>query len=195
MLESNGGRAWLVSEPIPPPRSGRLYVSVRLRTADNKTQPRVHVGIEGELDGRPFNRADQLGTDPTKVLDAQWREFVFPVEDLPTKGLANLRVTFDLLGEGIVMVDDVRLYDLYLTKREQDFMTYRIVAVAVHFIREGKYDACARLLDGYWPRMLAEYVPSGKVLAGQADEKDRSAERTGSSLKEALRWARPGRKH
>ncbi|MFO0914226.1 MAG: family 10 glycosylhydrolase [Pirellulales bacterium] len=198
LLESNGGRAWMVSEPIASPASGRLYVSVRLKAVDPARQPRLQFGIEGRHEGRPFNRADQLGGDSGKALTDQWREFVFPVEDLPLQGLSQLKITFDLLDPGSVLVDDVRVYDLYLTEAERKYVQLSIVAVANQWISEGKLEQCSRLLDTFWPRMLREYNgPPQPALVDQTPaqperpNKLRNGSKEGPSFSDALRRVVP----
>ncbi len=60
-LQSDGPLATLVSQPIAPPRTGRLAVWVRLRIADAEAQPPLRLAVEARLRGREYYRHAPVG--------------------------------------------------------------------------------------------------------------------------------------
>lgn len=158
---SQGKVAWIRSDPFPPPKSGRIAVIVRLKTADPEQQPPLRLAIEGQLRGggtyyKPFH----VGQGPrVQPLPADWgtKPFVLLISDLPVRDLLNVRVGFDLMGAGEVWIDDVRVYDHWLPKNERDeLMIMR--GLAARAMSTGQLAECQRILSGYWPQFLAEHV-------------------------------------
>jgi hypothetical protein len=162
-LSSDGPVACLWSRWFDPPATGRLYMSVWLRVADAQRQPPLRLALEGKLDGRDFFRFAALGQPQTPAqsgipIAATWRQFIFQVDDLPLEGLSPLHVRFDLMGKGEVWVDDVQLFDLAFNERELRAL-YKLITLADVTLQNGQIGDCMKLLDGYWPRFLAEHVP------------------------------------
>jgi hypothetical protein len=91
-------------------------------------------------------------------LGEDWAPYTFRVDDLPLDGLTELRVGFDLMGEGEVWVDDVRLFDVWFSKNERNELTKHI-ALADLYLGEGQVSDCQRFLDGYWARFLTRHAP------------------------------------
>jgi hypothetical protein len=80
------------------------------------------------------------------------------VDDLPLEGLTQLRVRFDLMGPGEVWVDDVQVYSLAFSRSEMVELS-KLIALADVKLQQREIGDCLRLLEGYWPRFLAENVP------------------------------------
>lgn len=157
--DTAGPAAWVRSEPFPIPQTGRLRVSVWLRTSDPARQPRLRLAVEGRFAGETYYRYASVGADnPRAPLRDRWAEYQFVVENLPLVGLSDLRVGFDLMGPGEVWVDDVRMFDLWLDKTERDELLKNI-ALADLFLDEGQLLDCERFLDSYWARFLRYHVP------------------------------------
>jgi hypothetical protein len=153
--------ATLHSTPLRVPRTGRLAVSVRLRMTDPAQQPPLRIALEGRLHGQPYYRYAPVGQDGGAVrVESQWAQYIFPVNDLPTEGLSDLRVRFDLLGRGEVWIDDVQVYDL-LFRRHELLELGKIITLARGKLDQGQVGDCLRLLDGYWPHFLTAHVPRG----------------------------------
>ncbi len=55
-MSSRGAVAWIRSDPIPVPQSGRISVMVRVKTLDTKQQPPLRLAIEGRLNGQTYYR-------------------------------------------------------------------------------------------------------------------------------------------
>ena len=173
-IASDGPVACLVSRPMTAPGTGRLAVSVWLRTADVARQPPLRLAIEGRLGGRDYYRFAPVGLapaadQPAEPIQSQWRQYVFQVDDLPLEGLSQLRARFDLMGPGEVWVDDVQVFSLAFSRMEMVELS-KIITLADVKLQNGQISDCLRLLEGYWPRFLEENVPlpAGATVAQTA---------------------------
>jgi hypothetical protein len=153
---------WIRSDPIPTPATGRLAIWVWLKTPDAKRQPKLRLAIEGELDGQPYYRRANVGASEdgrqTQPLQQQWSPFLFPVDDLPTTGLTNLQVGFDLMDEGEVWIDEVQVFDLRFTDDELKTLLNG-VQLADFQVKEGKVGDALHFVESYWPQFLRRNVP------------------------------------
>jgi hypothetical protein len=61
------------------------------------------------------------------------------------------------MGTGEVWIDDVQVFDLYFHEHEQEELLKTIALADLH-LGQGRVGDCQRLLEGYWPRFLAEHV-------------------------------------
>ena len=177
-MSSDGPVACLVSRWFEPPATGRLSMSVWLRVADTAKQPPLRLAIEGKLDGRDYYRFAAIGQPQAAgqagvAIADQWRQYIFQVDDLPLEGLSLLHVRFDLMGRGEVWVDDVQLFDLAFNAAELRAL-YKLITLADVTLQNGQVGDCMKLLDGYWPRFLAQHVPlppdADGAVAGPAEE-------------------------
>ncbi|MEX2188543.1 MAG: family 10 glycosylhydrolase, partial [Pirellulales bacterium] len=197
-MTSAGRAAWLVSDELDVPKSGRLAVLVRLRTADAVRQPPLSVALEIS-DGRASYRLTPIavGAAPANVpLTAAWAEYLFPFDDLPTTPGAKVRVQFNLAGAGEVRIDDVRLLHLSLTREEHTGLG-KIVSLANLYVRDGQWADCAAVLEGYWPRFVEENVPLDEHLearlerpAAATDGGDAGGEKTSERILDRLNLKR-----
>jgi hypothetical protein len=156
-----------VSHAFAPPATGRLAVSVWLRTPDAARQPPVRLAIEGRTAGRTLFRVAQFGQaadgpGAVRPIPAEWSQFVIEVNDLPLGSLNAVRVRFEMLGAGEVSIDDVQLCELSFDRREHKELL-RLITPADVQLQNGQVADCIRLLEGYWPRFLAEYVRLGET--------------------------------
>jgi hypothetical protein len=153
---------WIRSEPIPTPATGRLAISVWLKTLDAKRQPKLRLAIEGKLDGQPYYRRANVGASedgrPTQPLKEDWSPFVFPVDDLPTQGLTDLQIGFDLMDEGDLWIDHVQVFDLWFQEIERDSLL-KSIALADFQVQEGKVSDSLHFAESYWPQFLRRHVP------------------------------------
>lgn len=166
-LSSSSGVASLISDPFEPPRTGRISIAVRLRTAEKGPAPTVRLALGGKLDGGDYYRFAEASVDP------QWRYFIFTVDNLPLSGLSDLQVRFDLMGAGQTWVDDIVVSDLALSDNERTELS-RIVTRAHFSLEDGRLADCVRLLDGYWPRYLEENVLLPQVNVAAKDRSPRT---------------------
>lgn len=162
-FSSANGLASLHSNPFPPPATGRVSVAAWLKLADGVAQPPLRIAVEGVHEDREYYRfAPVGGLAGGQPLTAEWAQFVLPVDDLPTAGLESLRVRFDLLGPGGVLIDDVRVFDMAFEESQRVHLSRMIdrfeQALATHDL-----GGCVIGLDGMWPRFLAEFVSDEAV--------------------------------
>jgi hypothetical protein len=94
---------------------------------------------------------------PVTPLTTQWATYHFPLDDLPAAGLTDLRVGFDLMGEGEVWIDDVQVYDLWLEPRERDELLNGVLTANVK-LSKGQLAEAQAFAESYWPSFLGEYV-------------------------------------
>ncbi|MCO6454412.1 MAG: hypothetical protein J5I93_03770 [Pirellulaceae bacterium] len=159
LAPSATSEAWVRSEPIAVPETGRLRVSVWLRTSDQQRQPPLRLAVEGRLGGETYYRFANVGAEnPQAQVRERWAEYQFVVDNLPLTGLSDLRVGFDLMGPGEVWIDEVRLFDLWFDKTERDELL-KNVALADLQLDEGQLRDCQKFLDSYWARYLSYHVP------------------------------------
>jgi hypothetical protein len=170
-VEGPNNVGWVRSEPFQPPPTGRIVVLAWIRTRDRQHQPPFRLAIDGTVNGQSYYRFAPLGTDidsrtreptgqVTQPLSDRWSEspFLLPIEDLPTSGLTELLIGFDLMGEGEVWIDDVQVFDLYFQQNELDELLKNAAMADLH-LGNGQVAQCAHYLDGYWPRFLLRYAP------------------------------------
>jgi hypothetical protein len=162
-MTTSGPWACLVSQPLQPPATGRLAVSVWLRVAETAAQPALQLAVEGKLNGRRYYRHAPVGLAPAGAkaavpLSTDWRQYVFQVGDLPLEGLSQLHVRFDLRGPGEVWVDEVELFDLAFSDDERKELN-KLNTLARVALEEDRIGDCLRTLEGYWPQFLEEHVP------------------------------------
>lgn len=152
---------WLRSEALPVPTTGRMSVVAWLRIDDPTRQPKLRLAIEGKLDGATYYRRANVGIGedgrPLKPLQKGWASYRFPLTDLPTSGLTDLRVGFDLMDEGEVWIDSVEVYDLWFEDNERDELLKNIAAADFQ-LSAGQVGDCQRFLESYWPRFLRQFV-------------------------------------
>lgn len=159
-LASQGGVAWVRSEPIDPPRLGRLSLSVWLRVANPARQPPLRIGVDGKWNGQPYYRPASVGAKSDRKISDKWQPYVIVLDDLPQSGLSDLRIGFDLMGPGEVWIDDVEL--AWLDAKEHRELEKSLFA-ASFAISSGDVLQCTRFLDSYWPRLLEERLPMPTV--------------------------------
>ena len=171
-IASSGEVACLVSRPFAAPSTGRLTVSVWLRTGDAASQPPLRLALEGKLNGRDYYRYAPVGSAagpdrPVVEILPDWGQYVFQVDDLPLEGLSALRVRFDMMGAGEAWIDDVQVFDLAFTKAETVELSKLITLVDVK-LQQRQIGDCIRLLESYWPRFLEENVALSPEAAAAA---------------------------
>lgn len=169
-IQSRGPIATLASPTFDPPHTGILLMSVWIRTAGNGPQSPLRLAIEGTRRDGPYYRFAPIGAGPgSPPLDGEWRSFLFRVDDLPLAGLTDLRVRFDLMGAGNVMIDDVQLSTVMITGPELVHLR-KNVATARFAIDANRPCDARRLLSGYWPRLLVNELPLVQTAVTAAPE-------------------------
>ncbi len=157
--------AWVRSQPLKTPKTGRVKVTVMLKIPDEDKQPTLRMAIEAKVNGHTYYRYARLGADTDFHLKSRWQLYDLPIDDLPQAGLSDFRVGFDLVGGGTVWIDDVKVYDRMFEKNEQDELLKRIAYSKILLIEEGDVAQCQQFLESFWAQFLLEHVPPPPVVA------------------------------
>lgn len=156
VLAGSGQAVSITSAPFDPPSTGRLAVEVYLRATNPQERPSLRFAVEGKVQGGVFDQHGVIPVD-TSAAPGGWELYRFPIPNLPTEGLSQLRVRFDLVGAGEIWIDDVQLFDLRFEGPEL-LELGKLVSLASVYLEKGQFVDCARLLDGYWPQFLIANV-------------------------------------
>jgi len=160
----NSDVVWVRSKSFTPPKTGRIAISAWLKVKDEKKQPALRLAIEGRQFGKVYYRPKTVGKNeagndgPIKPIGEKWTEFLLLIDDLPARGLTELRVGFDLMSEGEVWIDNIKVYDLWFQESEKRELLKHI-ALAYTQRNELKVADCERFLTSYWAKFLTRHVP------------------------------------
>ncbi len=155
-ITSSGAPVWIRSDEFPAPETGRLSISVQLRTSDPDRQPPLRISVQGSDGEQLYYRFGSVGetNQETRQIAGDWREFAVHFDDLPPGGNQPIRIGFDLMGAGHVEIDEVRIYDRWLDKQDSNALTQQLQIAGYQLTSGGNIDKCRRILEGYWPRFL-----------------------------------------
>ena len=165
LIQSGPGSSWIRSNPFPVPATGRLSISVWLRTDNMENQPPLRIAVES--DQGMYYRFGRIGSlapdDPVNQVGANWRQYVVHFDDLPLDMASNLRVGFDMMGPGEVWVDRVETYDRLFDSNDIQALT-QLLGIARPLVEnQADYDVCRRMLNRYWLKFLFEYIGPGSL--------------------------------
>ncbi len=162
----NESTVWVRSNPFQIPKTGRLSVSVWLRTQSVESQPPLRISVEGS--GSNYYRFAEVGASShdqrNNQLSTQWSRFVVHFDDLPTMPDARLRVGFDLMGDGVFWVDQVELFDRWMDEDDLKALTQIFAGVGNLSSKTEKMESCRQILNGYWPQFLRQYFDEPEVV-------------------------------
>jgi hypothetical protein len=144
------------SHLFPIPATGQLAVRARVRVKDMAKDARVYAWVEFDAEGVPRREYAALGEGQ---LNGDWTTCEFAVDDLPLASTGQMRVQFHLAGQGEAWVDDIELFDVRLAGKQR-MRLLQLLFAARTALDEGQLVACQRLIDGYLPRYVIEYVPA-----------------------------------
>jgi hypothetical protein len=167
--------ASLQSNLFDTPGSGRLAVAVWLKIDDVGRQPVLRLAVEDASDGQAYYRFAQLGNGGVP-LKSEWTQYIFPVEDLPLEGFPQMRVRLDLMGPGVVWLDDVQLFHLKFSQNERIELS-KILVTARGALRNGDFADCLHMLEGYWPQFLNRQIPASAIAASRSARAETAATR------------------
>jgi hypothetical protein len=91
---------------------------------------------------------------------------IVPFNDLPLTGLDSLTISLEVFAPASVWVDDLRLYHLAFTDDERTLFAQMSSLASLH-IGKGRVAETLNILEGYWPRLLAECIPNVEELVAQ----------------------------
>jgi len=157
-FSSVGDLATIRSNPFSPPATGRASVAVWLRLPEGAPQPPLRIAVEGLRDGQEYYRFAPVGAAPGgRPLAGEWTRFVLQVSDLPTDPNESLRLRFDMLGPGVVEIDELRVFDLVLADSQRAEIE-ALLDQMEHDLATGATASLLAAVDGYWPRFLQTAV-------------------------------------
>ena len=189
-MRSDQESVWIRSNRFTPPVTGRISITVWIKS-QTPQQPPLRLAIEGQTRGSTYYRFGAVGAlapdNNVNQIDQQWRRFAVHFDDLPTHQLIDLRVGFDLMGRGDVLIDRVRIYDRWFDEKDAKAMT-QLLASALPMLSDAKtFESCRRIVESYWSRFLDEYIeqqaftPSQNGQAVSAAATDNRAPTAGAS--------------
>jgi hypothetical protein len=167
LLMNNDGNqpVWIRSNSFDAPTTGRLSISVWLKTLTPDTQPPLRLSIEGQASGESYYRFGSVGSlsqdQSTSQLGRQWKKFAVHFDDLPAN-LTNVRVGFDLMGPGQVNIDNVQVFDRWFDENDAKAMTQMLASAGPLLANKASYDQGRRLLESYWMRFLDLHIGESK---------------------------------
>lgn len=172
-LMSQGPTVSLVSQPFPPPPTGRLTIAVWLKAPRPEVQPPLRCAVSGIHRGQPLTRIAEIGlASPGRtapVISSDWTPILVEVTDLPMSGLSPLQLRFDLAGQGEVWIDDIQLCHLAFSKAERVEL-FKLIAPAQAKLENRDIADCLRLLEGFWPEYLVRNVPRSELSVTASDQ-------------------------
>ena len=90
--------------------------------------------------------------------------------------MIELRVGFDLMGEGQVEIDHLQVFDRWFDHQDQRVMLQRVSAARLQ-IKQGNLLEPYQFLESYWPKLLSR-SPVATPSPTTDDESNDSSERT-----------------
>ena len=164
-------RTWLHSPNIPIPVTGRLTIQAWLRSPADRSSTLARVALVGRtVRGDRFERSMLAGSkvDPSQQIPNDWgtRPFTLDVGEIPVDELESLYVSIELVGEGRLWVDDVKVLRCWLHPNERTFLQGRLL-VAKRALKAGDPAAAEQLLDSPWARYLRRVHPDMQDSKGR----------------------------
>ncbi len=157
-MTSVGSLATVRSNPFQPPQTGRLSVAVWLRLPPSVPQPPLRIAVEGVDSGEQYYRFAPVGAAAGgRPLQEGWNRFVLQVTDLPSDPNESLRLRFDMLGPGVVEIDELEVYDLVFNQEQQNEL-HGVLNEMESELADGATARVLSRLEGYWPRFLQAAV-------------------------------------
>ncbi len=185
--KDSDSKAWAISSTFQAPPGSRLAISARIKPL-GKPKSIVSMTLEGKVRGQPWRRSLTIPAfinDTNTPPNQNWPATIHKLEvtDLPTTGLEELRIAFDLTGQGKVWVDDVRVNSILLTAFERKTLQEDLY-LAIQKLKNEDVSAAGRLLALPWTRELISYTQS---LAKTNEPKAEPVEQPKPPIKSAER--------
>lgn len=167
-LKSSGPVVWARSEEFTVPDSRRLMVKMHLLSEGPPEQPSLRIVYDGYVGNQNVYLHVSVGADTDYPLQPSWSEFAYPMVNLPPD-LENVKVGFDMMGAGNVLVDRIEIYDLAFREEEIKELN-KLVTLTYSKYQRAEVGDCYRLLNSHWVKFLEGHVPIAPALAQQLQE-------------------------
>ncbi|MEL7498926.1 MAG: hypothetical protein AAFN77_15065 [Planctomycetota bacterium] len=155
---------WIRSNWFDVPTTGRLSVSVWVKSDQHTEQPALRIAVEGETNNRNYYRFGSIGSlspDPNaNQVQGQWKRFAVHFDDIPVKDLRRVRIGFDLMQTGSVQVSGINVYDAWLDANDAKAITQLLASTDKLLLKPERFNQCRQLLSNYWAVFLDKYVAS-----------------------------------
>lgn len=146
-------RTWMVSEPIAPPATSRLAVSLAIRAerSDGAPPHQLRVSLESARRGQPVRYANEI--EVPRNGDWNARRMVLEIDGIDHSQLDSWRLTIDSKSAGRVWIDDIRVHHWFATAKEREELQ-SLAFLAVQGLQHGDLTPSARLLVNPWAQYL-----------------------------------------
>lgn len=165
---------WVRSNPFDQSETGRLSVSVWMKTENEQNQPPLRISVECNDAGSEYYRFAELGSlvvdKRLNQLTSGWKRYAVHFDDLPQDSSGSVRIGFDMMGPGKVWIDEVQIYDRWLDEKDLKAMTQIFASVGPMMRQQENFDQVRRFLNGYWPLFLREYFDESLPVVGQQEQ-------------------------
>lgn len=194
-ITSDGTPTWIRSEPFAPPVTGRISIAVWLRTKPGASQPALRLAIEARHFGKEYYRFGDVGKQArakeASPLSDRWQKYIVHFDDIPSEGLSQMQIGFDLMSEGEVWVDHVEVFDRWLDEDDVQSLTQQVARVKLIYIENGKLETTRQILDSYWFEFLETYLGQANQL--ETDTQPLEPEASSARLIDRVRGIVPRR--
>ncbi len=166
------GVVWVRSNKFEVTETGRVSISVWLKTDKPDQQPPLRLALEGQAEGVSYYRFGSVGSLSPDLeanqIEARWKRFAVHFGDLPSEGLTDVRIGFDLMGPGQVSIDKVEVFDRWFDENDVKAMTQMLASTTPLLSDPIGYERCRQLLTSYWPSFLDQFIELKDTPAGSA---------------------------
>lgn len=162
-MESTG--VAVQSHLFPAPNTGQLMVTAFVRVLEMSEDAQLQITLQDQNDGGRYRQFAAIR--PSQVKLGEWSRFDLALSDVPSGGGEQLRLSFHLLGNAEVLLDDVKLCDLRFDEARRRSLVKRVFAARVALEQDQLVD-CLRVVDDYWSQYLVEHVPPAETVTFQA---------------------------
>lgn len=161
---------WVRSNKFEVTETGRLSISVWLKTETPDQQPPLRLALEGRSEGSSYYRFGSVGSlspdSEANQIEERWKRFAVHFDDLPSEGLTDVRIGFDLMGPGQVTIDNVEIFDRWFDENDVKAMTQMLASTTPLLSDPMGYERCRQLMTSYWPKFLDQYIVLNDEPAG-----------------------------
>ena len=127
------------------------------------------MAIDGRTPLKEYYRFGAVGRDQAGSIvsvEGHWKRFAVHFDDLPSS-LTDLRIGFDVVGEGVVDIGRVELFDRWYDNSEAKAITQLLASADAMLRQPIQFDRCRRLLAEHWAVFLddqfsLEPIPKSK---------------------------------